>query len=74
MLRQLGSEVLRLWLAIHRLKYELVQWLDAVPLVLNAAPTGNEQVGKVATPSEVSSLGVAAETQTADVSAGQSRP
>ncbi|HJT20698.1 MAG TPA: hypothetical protein VJ746_09520 [Nitrospira sp.] len=29
MLRQLGSEVLHLGLAIHRLKYELTQWLDA---------------------------------------------
>jgi hypothetical protein len=31
-LRQLGSEVLRLGLATHRLKYEIIQWLDATPL------------------------------------------
>jgi hypothetical protein len=32
MLRQLGSEVLRFGLSIHRLKYELTQWLDAQPI------------------------------------------
>jgi hypothetical protein len=32
MLRQLGSEVLSFGLAIHRLKYELTQWLDAQPV------------------------------------------
>lgn len=47
MLRQLGSEVLRLWLAIHRLKYELVQWFDALPLVLSATHPGSELIGKV---------------------------
>ena len=31
-LRQLASEVLRLGLATHRLKYEILQWLDAEPL------------------------------------------
>ena len=31
-LRQLSSEVLRLGLATHRLKYEIVQWLDAEPI------------------------------------------
>jgi hypothetical protein len=31
MLRQVGSEVRRLGLAIHRLKYELTQWLDTHP-------------------------------------------
>ena len=31
-LRQLASEVLRLGLATHRLKYEIVQWLDAEPI------------------------------------------
>ncbi|HEU4683994.1 MAG TPA: hypothetical protein VFS39_05790 [Nitrospira sp.] len=34
MLRQLGSEVLRLGLAVHRLKYELIQWLDAEQVVM----------------------------------------
>ena len=31
-LRQLASEVLRLGLATHRLRYEIIQWLDAEPL------------------------------------------
>jgi hypothetical protein len=31
-LRQLASEVLRLGLATHRLKYEIVQWLDSEPV------------------------------------------
>ena len=32
MLRQLGSEVLRFGLSLHRLKYELTQWFDAQPV------------------------------------------